>query len=71
MSVEVQEVPVMREIKRGKHKGKIVLDGEVFSPFLIGKIPSKFGFIYDANEDQDGYYQWFNRKGLTYINVPL
>lgn len=68
MSVEVK---MFKEIKKGKYKGKIIVDNRLFTPFLIGKIPSKFGFIYDANEDQDGYYEWFNRKGFTYINVPV
>jgi hypothetical protein len=72
MSVETKS---FKEIKRGKYKGKIILDENdtlrVFSPFLIGKIPSKFGFKYDATEDEYGYYEWFNRKGLTYINVPV
>jgi len=66
-----EEIKMFKEIKRGKYKGKIIVDNRVFTPFLIGKIPSKFGFIYDATEDQDGYYEWFNRKGLTYINVPI
>jgi hypothetical protein len=68
MSVEIKS---FKEIKRGKYKGKIIVDDRVFSPFLIGKIPSKFGFKYDATEDEHGYYEWFNRKGLTYINVPV
>ena len=68
MSVEIKS---FKEIKRGKYKGKIIVDDRVFSPFLIGKIPSKFGFKYDATEDEYGYYEWFNRKGLTYINVPV
>ena len=66
-----EEIKMFKEIKRGKYKGKIIVDNRVFTPFLIGKIPSKFGFKYDATEDQYGYYEWFNRKGLTYINVPI
>ena len=68
MSVEIQ---AFKEIKKGKYKGKIVMGNKLYTPFLIGKIPSKFGFKYDADKDQYGYYEWFNRKGLTYINVPV
>ena len=60
---------VFKEFKSGSKKGKILLGNKLYTPFLIGKIPSKFGFIYDADKDQRGYTQWFNRKGLTYIEV--
>ena len=60
---------VFKEFKTGTKKGQILLGNRIFTPFLIGKIPSKFGFIYSAEKDQKGYYEWFNRKGLTYIEV--
>tara|TARA_R110002073_G_scaffold222691_4_gene382888 strand:- start:981 stop:1232 length:252 start_codon:yes stop_codon:yes gene_type:complete len=71
ISVEVEEVQTIKTIQRGKYKGKIIMNDRLFTPFLIGKIPTKFGFKYDATEDQHGYYEWFNKGGLTYINVPV
>lgn len=64
-----QTSSTIKFIKKGKHKGKIKLNNTLYTGFLIGKIPKKFGFIYDADEDQEGYSQWFNRGGLTYIAV--
>lgn len=54
-------------IKSGKHKGKILLNGVRYIGYLIGSLPKKFAFIYDADEEKDGITQWFNRGGLTYI----
>ncbi len=60
---------VFKEFKTGSKKGQILLGNKLYTPFLIGKIPSKFGFIYDEDKDQEGYTKWFNRKGLTYIQI--
>lgn len=57
-------------IKRGKHKGKVKLNNILYTGFLIGKLPRKFAFIYDENEEKFGYNLWFNYKGLTYIHIP-
>ena len=64
-----QEKRKFKRITTGEHKGKIKLGNEIFTGFLIGKLPKKFAFIYNAEEDTDGYYAWFNLGGLTYINV--
>jgi hypothetical protein len=54
------------------HKNKrISLNGKCYTPYTIGNLPSKFAFIYDEDNDQDGYTEWFNRKGLTYIQTPI
>jgi hypothetical protein len=44
----------------------IKINGVLYTPYLIGDLPSKFGFITNA-DDQDGYSEWFNLNGLTYI----
>ena len=56
----------MEKIKFLKTK-KIKLAGVQYKPYLIGELPSTFGFIYDEEKDQDGTSEWFNYKGLTYI----
>ena len=45
----------------------IKLNGVLYTPYLIGDLPSKFGFKCNPDEDQDGYSEWFNLNGLTYI----
>jgi len=44
----------------------IKLNGVLYTPYLVGELPNTFGFI-NNSEDQDGYSEWFNFKGLTYI----
>ena len=44
----------------------IKLNGVLYTSYLVGDLPSKFGFITN-DEDQDGYSEWFNLNGLTYI----
>jgi hypothetical protein len=44
----------------------IKLNGVLYTPYLVGELPNTFGFITN-DEDQDGYSEWFNFKGLTYI----
>jgi hypothetical protein len=63
------KLSTIKFIKRGKNKGKILLNQVLYTGFTIGKIPNKFGFIYDEDEDREGYTKWFNRGGLTYIPV--
>ena len=46
---------------------EIVLNGVLYTPYLVGDLPPSFGFIYDADKETDGTSQWFNFKGLTYI----
>ena len=35
--------------------------------YPVGELPARFGFIYNADKDQDGLKEWFNYKGLTYV----
>lgn len=44
----------------------IKLNGVLYTPYTVGNLPQNFGFITNE-EDQDGYSEWFNFKGLTYI----
>jgi hypothetical protein len=50
---------------------RIILNGRCYTPYLIGSIPNKFGFKFDAEEETEGYSEWFNYKGLTYIQTPI
>ncbi len=36
-------------------------------PYRIGELPNLFAFKYDEDNDRDGIIEWFNYKGLTYI----
>tara|TARA_R100001163_G_C4938550_1_gene111413 strand:- start:448 stop:624 length:177 start_codon:yes stop_codon:yes gene_type:complete len=51
------------------HGKTIKLNSKIYKPYLIGDLPSTFGFIYNEDKDQDGISQWFNYKGLTYIKA--
>lgn len=44
----------------------ISLNGVLYTPYTVGDLPQSFGFITN-DEDQDGYSEWFNFKGLTYL----
>jgi hypothetical protein len=46
---------------------KIKLNDVKFKPYTIGELPPSFGFKYNEEKDSDGIYQWFNYKGLTYV----
>jgi hypothetical protein len=58
----------MNKIKFLKTK-RIKLNGVQYKPYLIGELPSTFGFIYNEDKDQEGITEWFNYKGLTYVPV--
>lgn len=45
----------------------IKLNGVLYTPYLIGDLPMRFAFKYDKNEDREGYTEWFNLNGLTYL----
>ena len=51
------------------HGKTIKLNGKKYKPYLVGDLPSTFGFIYDEDKDQDGITEWFNYKGFTYIKA--
>ncbi len=66
----MQTIKTIKFIKTGKKAGKILMNQVLYTPYAVGNLPSKFAFIYDEDEEQDGYTHWFNLGGLTYINVP-
>ena len=59
----------MQKIKF-QNSSTIKLNGVVFKGYTVGNLPKKFAFIYDEHEDREGITQWFNYKGLTYIQKP-
>lgn len=58
----------MNTIKFLKNKS-IRLNHTTYKPYLVGKLPQKFAYIYDENEEKEGVTEWFNYKGLTYIEA--
>lgn len=56
----------MKKIKFLKNN-LIRLDGLLYTPYLIGDLPPRFGFIVDEDKEQYGITLWFNFKGFTYI----
>ena len=56
----------MKKIKFLKNN-LIRLDGLLYTPYLIGDLPPRFGFIADENKEQYGITSWFNFRGFTYI----
>lgn len=54
-----------------KNKTTILLNGVTYKGYPVGELPKRFAFIYDENKDQDGINEFFNYKGLTYVEyVP-
>jgi hypothetical protein len=45
----------------------IRLNGVLYTPYTVGDLPPTFGFIFNADKDQEGISEFFNYKGLTYI----
>ena len=58
----------MKQIKFLRSKN-ILLNNRLYKPYLIGNLPSLFAFKYDDYEDREGVAEWFNYKGLTYIQA--
>ena len=49
------------------NSSSIKLNNITYKGYTISNLPKKFAFIYNEDKDQDGITQWFNYKGLTYI----
>ena len=45
----------------------IRLNNKTYKGYHVGELPKSFGFIYDPEADKEGKSEWFNYKGLTYI----
>ena len=45
----------------------IKLNNVTYKGYNIGELPKRFAFIYDSDNDQEGITEWFNYKGLTYV----
>jgi len=45
----------------------IKLNNITYKGYNIGELPKRFAFIYDEDKDQEGITEWFNYKGLTYV----
>tara|TARA_R110000782_G_scaffold163195_1_gene255258 strand:+ start:912 stop:1091 length:180 start_codon:yes stop_codon:yes gene_type:complete len=45
----------------------ILLANKIYRGYNIGELPKTFAFIYDEDKDQEGITEWFNFKGLTYV----
>lgn len=45
----------------------IRLNGVLYTPYTVGDLPPTFGFIFNADKEQEGISEFFNYKGLTYI----
>ena len=50
-----------------QNSSTIKLNGITYKGYTVGNLPKRFAFIYDENKDQEGIIQWFNYKGLTYV----
>ena len=45
----------------------IKLNNITYKGYNIGELPKRFAFIYNEDNDQEGITEWFNYKGLTYV----
>jgi hypothetical protein len=49
----------------------IKLNNKTYKGYHVGKMPNSFGFLYNEDNDKEGKSEWFNYKGLTYIEKTL
>ena len=45
----------------------IKIDGKTYKGYTVGDLPKRFAFIYNEEKDQEGITEFFNIKGLTYV----
>jgi len=62
----------MNRLKQTSKKTITIDKGEGFKKlkfkgYEIGSLPSLFAFKWDENDEKEGITEWFNYKGLTYI----
>ena len=38
-----------------------------YKGYPVGELPKRFAFIYNEDSDQEGITEWFNFKGLTFV----
>ena len=50
---------------------QILLNNKLYQGYHVGELPNSFGFIYNEDEDKEGKSEWFNYKGLTYVEKTL
>jgi len=50
---------------------QILLNNKLYQGYYVGELPNSFGFIYNEDTDQEGKSEWFNYKGLTYVEKTL
>jgi len=69
----------MKTIKFTRDKKIIYLNGIEYKGYNVGDLPNSFGFKEKyLGQDEDGIDQykfgknnWFNYKGLTFIEAPI
>jgi len=50
----------------------IKLNNVTYKGYPVGELPKRFAFIYNEDKDQEGITEWFNYKGLTFVEYnPL
>lgn len=49
----------------------IKLNGQTYKGYPVGELPKTFAFIYNEDKDQEGVTEWFNFKGLTFLEYNL
>ena len=48
-------------------KTTLKLDGILYKGYELGELPPRFGYIYNDTKETFGINEWFNLKGLTWI----
>ena len=45
----------------------IKLNNVTYKGYPVRELPKRFAFIYNEDKDQEGITEWFNYKGLTFV----